>query len=69
MPADPANRRTVRVKSLHDPSPESDWEGTTAAERIGAMWQLALDSWAAKGEPVVEQRLPRHVVRVERRGS
>jgi hypothetical protein len=38
----------------------------TADERVAMMWQLALDGWALKGEPV-EPRLPRHVDRVIRR--
>ena len=38
----------------------------TPEERIGMMWQLALDAWEMMGEPVVDPRLPRHVVRVIR---
>jgi hypothetical protein len=30
------------------------------------MWQLALDAWEFKGEPVIEPRLQRHVVRIIR---
>jgi hypothetical protein len=40
---------------------------TTPAERLQMMWQLTLDAWAFKGEPVAELRLPRHIVRVLRR--
>lgn len=40
----------------------------TADERVGMMWQLALDAWAMKGEPVVEPRLQRDVVRIIRGG-
>jgi hypothetical protein len=40
---------------------------TTGEERWAVMWQLALDAWAFKGEPVLEQRLPRHIVRIARR--
>ncbi len=57
---------TVRVTRLRDQGKESDLEGTTPAERIGMMWQLALDAWAFMGGADAESRLPRHVVRVIR---
>ena len=56
----------VRISRLQDQGDETDLENTTAAERVGMMWQLALDAWAFMGEPV-EPRLPRHVVRIYRR--
>lgn len=46
---------------------DDDLMHLTADERVAMMWQLALDAWAFKGEPV-EPRLPRHVDRVIRRG-
>jgi hypothetical protein len=58
----------IHVAPLHQDGPERDWAGTTAAERVAAMWQLTLDAWAMKGEPVVEPRLQRHVVRIQRGG-
>ena len=36
------------------------------AERLGMMWQLAIDAWAFKGDPIAESRLQRHVVRILR---
>lgn len=60
--------RTVRVTRREDQGREPDLRQTTPAERIGMMWQLALDAWAFMGDPVREPRLPRHVVRVIRRG-
>jgi hypothetical protein len=56
----------VRKTSLRDQGREHDLDGTTPAERIGMMWQLTLDAWAMMGQPVVEPRLPRHVVRIVR---
>lgn len=56
----------VRRSRLHDQGRENDLDGTTPAERIGMMWQLALDAWAMMGQPIVEPRLPRHVVRTIR---
>jgi hypothetical protein len=54
----------VRKTRLRDQGREHDLDRTTPAERIGMMWQLALDAWAMMGQPVVEPRLPRHVVRI-----
>jgi len=58
--------RTIRVAKLSEQGTERDLDGTTPEERIGMMWQLALDAWEMMGEPVVDPRLPRHVVRVIR---
>ena len=67
MNDDKAIRRDVpvRVTRLKDQGEENDLEGTSVEERIGMMWQLAIDAWAFKGEPI-EPRLPRHVVRIYR---
>lgn len=62
-----ANRRIVRKSTLAEQGKEDDLRDTTAEERLKMMWQLALNAWAMKGEKV-EPRLPRHVVRVIRRG-
>jgi hypothetical protein len=60
--------RQVRISRLEEQGEETDLDATTPAERIGMMWQLALDAWAFMGEPVAaESRLPRHIVRVLRR--
>lgn len=61
--------KRLRVTTLSQQGQEDDLRGTTVEERFNMMWQLALDAWAFKGEPVVEQRLPRHVVRVIRGGQ
>jgi hypothetical protein len=50
-------------------SDAADARRTTPAERLQMMWQLTLDAWTFKGEPLAELRLPRHVVRVLRRES
>jgi len=64
----PEREAPVRVSKLSQQGSEPDLRNTTLAERIEMMWQLALDAWAFKGEPVLEPRLPRHVVRLIRRG-
>ncbi len=60
-------KQTVRLQSLSSQGTERDLRDTTPAERIGMMWQLALDAWAFMGDSVAEPRLPRHVVRLVRR--
>jgi hypothetical protein len=59
-------RNRLRVVPLRDPVVQAHHlkSTTTAAERLEMMWPLALEAWAFKGEPVVEQRLPRHIVHV-----
>jgi hypothetical protein len=59
-------RHKIRISRLSDQDNDRDLENTTPEERIAMMWQLALDAWAFMGEPVIEPRLPRHVVRVVR---
>ncbi len=62
---------SVRVSNLRDQdrSDVQDLSNTTPAERLQMMWQLTVDAWAFKGEPVAELRLPRHIIRVLRRES
>jgi hypothetical protein len=65
------NRRAaypVRKTTLQGQDHDQDLENTTAAERLGMMWPLALDACAFMGEPLAESRLPRHIVRIRRRG-
>lgn len=66
----------VRSNEVHlidlqnaDRSDAADSRCTTPAERLQMMWQLTLDAWTFKGEPLAELRLPRHLVRVLRRES
>jgi hypothetical protein len=61
--------RTLRVQKLSEQGTEHDLNSTTPAQRLQMMWQLALDAWAFKGEPVAEQRLPRDIVILLRRES
>jgi hypothetical protein len=59
----------IRVFDLRsqDRADGQDLSSKTPAERLQMMWQLTVDAWAFKGEPVAELRLPRHIVRVLRR--
>ena len=63
----PIEAQNVRIFKLQEQDKHDDLRSTTPAQRLEMMWQLALDAWAFKGEPVVELRLPRHIVRVLRR--
>ncbi len=58
--------RTIRISKLSDQGTERDLADTTPAERIGMMWQLALDAWALKGETVSDSRVERHIQRIIR---
>jgi hypothetical protein len=55
-----------RKSTLAEQGHEEDLANMTADERVSMMWRLALDAWAMKGEPVVEPRLQRDVVRIIR---
>jgi hypothetical protein len=62
--------RQVKVTKLSEQTGDFDLRNTTTpAERWAMMWQLTLDAWAFKGEPVAEPGLHRHIVRVFRRKS
>ena len=64
-----ANTSEIRVFNLsaQDEFDKQDLSKTTPAERLQMMWQLTLDAWAAKGEPVTEPRLQRNIICVLRR--
>lgn len=59
--------RQIQVKKLSAQTDDFDLKNTTPAERFGMMWQLTLDAWAFKGEPIAEPKLQRHIIRVLRR--
>lgn len=58
----------VRRGTLKDQDREADALAATPGERLAMMWQLTVDAWAFMGKPLDESRLPRHIVRVFRRG-
>ena len=62
------DRDHVRTLRMGEDPADSEPASLTPAEGIGIMWQLALDAWAFRGEPLAEPRLPRHVVRLIRGG-
>lgn len=57
----------VRKRWFHDPKP-GDMANLSPAERIALVWPLTLAAWAFKDDANAPARLPRHVVRVGRRG-
>jgi hypothetical protein len=65
----PTERTIIRVSTLQEQDRSDDLLKTTPAERLQMMWQITLDAWTFKGEPIAELRLPRHIVRVLRRES
>jgi hypothetical protein len=62
----PLESRKVRVLKLQEQDKYDDLRSTTPAQRLEMMWQLTLDAWAFKGEPISEDDLQRNVVRVIR---
>ena len=61
--------KRVKVLKLEEQDKSDDLRSTTPAQRLEMMWQLTMDAWAFKGEPIAELRLPRHIIRVLRRES
>lgn len=61
--------RQIQVEKLSDQANEFDLKNTTPTERFGMMWQLTLDAWAFKGEPIAEPKLQRHIIHVLRRNG
>jgi hypothetical protein len=59
--------KEIGITKLSEQGEETDLDSTTPAERLARMWQLGLNARAFKGEPIVESRLPRHIVSVQRR--
>ena len=59
--------RQIKVMKLSEQDDNSDLKNTTPAERWAMMWQLTLDAWAFKGEPLAEQRLQRNIVCIFKR--
>jgi hypothetical protein len=59
----------VRVVRLHDQDTQDDLCNTTPEQRLGMMWQLAVDAWAFMGDSLDDSRLQRDVVRVVRRNG
>jgi hypothetical protein len=63
------SERNIKIRKTSFKDETDDLKNTTPEERWAMMWQLALDAWAFKGEPVAEPKLQRHIVRVFRRKS
>lgn len=63
------SRYPVRKTTLQEQDELSGLEGTTSAERIGMMWQLALDAWAFTGTSDAEMPMRRDVVCIYRGGA
>ncbi len=61
--------RNIQVRKTSLKEETDDLKNTTPQERWAMMWQLALDAWAFKGEPLAESRLQRHIIRVYQRES
>lgn len=58
--------KQIRKLKLGEPE-ANDWVGTSAAERLAAVWDLTRTAYAFKGEGPIDARLRRDVVRIVRR--
>jgi hypothetical protein len=56
----------VRKTTLAEQDLDPEVDDMSPGERIGTMWQLALDAWAFTGKPVDQSRLPRYSLRVRK---
>ncbi len=63
------SERNIQIRKTSLTEETDDLKNTTPQERWAMMWQLALDAWAFKGEPLAESELQRHTIRVYRRKS
>ena len=57
----------VRKIPLRAPSDDDDLQHKSPQERIGMMWQLALDAWSFKEKLDVEPRMQRQIVVILKR--
>jgi len=58
----------ARPVSLEEDGGEELLADTTASERLGLMWRLALDAWASAGEPIPDyprSEAPARVIRAD----
>lgn len=58
----------VRRTTLSEHGQTDELLKLTPSDRIGMMWQLALQAWMSKEGSADEPRLHRHVVRIVRGG-
>jgi len=63
------SKRNIQVRKTSFKNEADDLKNTTPEQRWAMMWQLALDAWAFKGEPIAESKPQRNIVRVFRRKS
>ena len=64
-------KRVVTIRKLHlsqEGVDDDEVARMTPEQRMELIWPLTVDAWAMMGEDIAEFRLPRHVVRVIRRG-
>lgn len=64
---EPSRDILVRKSTLAEQGKENDLRDLTPGQRMELIWPLTVAAWAMKGEDIANQRLQRHVVRVERR--
>ena len=64
-------KRVVTIRKIRlseEGADDDELARMTPEQRMELIWPLTVDAWAMMGEDIAEFRLPRHVVRVIRRG-
>ncbi|MFN7844808.1 MAG: hypothetical protein ACK5YR_23225, partial [Pirellula sp.] len=61
------NRSIIRRTTLADQDKTNDYETFSPEERVLMVWPITLTAWRFKEPHGIQQRLSRHVGRVERR--
>lgn len=59
----------VRKIRKEDHGYEDDLRHVSMADRLAMIWPITIDAWAIHDPDACQQRLLRHVDRVERRGG
>jgi len=73
--AGPMADHTLRVRRLEEQASNDDVQEHSPSERVQMVWPLTRQAWAfeeaasSKEPSRAESRLPRHVVRLRRRGE
>ena len=59
----------VRKLALSDRTPDRDYAGLSAEERLAMVWTVTVQAWMFKEGRLDQPRLRRDVVRILRKGS
>jgi hypothetical protein len=64
-----AKRASWPIKQFRLGEEPPDWAGTTAEQRLAAMWEIALQTWRVAGLPIPDYDRAHTPIRVCRLGD